>query len=69
MNVLVLWENSPVATLHVLLLFCESFKSIVFLVYVFDLSSDYIHALIVVLVDRGYFVWTILYRSKLVHCC
>jgi hypothetical protein len=69
MNVLVLWEYSSVAALHVLLLLCESFKAIVFLVYIFDLPSNYIHALIVVLVDRGYFVWTILHRSKFIHCC
>lgn len=68
MNVLVLRVYSPVAAFHVLLLFCESFIAIVLLVYVFDLPSYYIHALIVVLVDRGCFVWTILHRSKLVHC-
>jgi hypothetical protein len=69
MNVLVLGEYSLVAALHMLLLFCESFKAVVFLVYVFNLSCDYVNALVVVFVYGGYFVRTILHGSKLVHCC
>ena len=69
MNVLVLGEYSLVAALHMLLLFCESFKAVVFLVYVFNLSCDYVNALVVVFVYGGYFFRTILQGSKLVHCC
>jgi len=67
--VLVLGVHSSVAALHMLLLFCESFKAEVFFIYVFDLSCNYVNALVIVFVDGGDFVLTILHRSKLFHRC